>query len=263
MKVEAREDGGRGVIQVTLDIGAGLGDIDLARIDEHDVHVLAPNVSLTWLKLNEADYFLTRLEAHLGNVAATLYHFNAFAAAMKSLPKVLHYEARGKPGFQDWEREVNASLRKDPDYSRLVKLRDRGQHLGIVPPQMVIGLELREHLDGRVTASGATLVGLIGVGGEHIEDALGVLRRALATVRTIVEDGEQRGYVERTRKQGHRFHIRLLKEVRADEWQECNAQDMDLFGKQEPKLSVEPSVDGVPGWVVPSSDDGKRRSGRR
>jgi hypothetical protein len=95
-------------------------------------------------KLNEAKYFLERMEASIDNPGALQYDLSAFLSAARSVLQYALEEAKQKPNGQRWyDAQVsgNAVLKFFKDK------RDLNIHAEPVRPARHIGVALTEHIN--------------------------------------------------------------------------------------------------------------------
>lgn len=228
MKIDVGElEGGAHSLVLHFDIGIGLGDVDPETIGDRDLQLLAPTISWTQLKINEATYFLRLVKRFLRNEAATQYHFNGFVTALNSVIDVLVNEAHQKPAFKDWVLERKRDLMKHQDFIRFVDLRNKSVHRGAHPPRLAFGGLFREYLDGRRTVE--PIVEMVGLNGKEIPNPVQSMDRALEAVRNVVDEATAKGFIERKKKPGHAMQLRFWKETEPGKWREAQPREMAMF----------------------------------
>lgn len=226
-------------LALNFDVGIGLGNVSPEDIDEHDVHLLAPTVCRTSLKLNEAQYFHRMARRFVRNEAATHYHFNSFVTALRSVMDVLANEGPKNERFRSWLAEARSRLQKNQEFIRFVDLRNKSVHQGIQPPRLAFGAAFKEHLDGGRTVE--PVVDLVGINGKEIRDPFGAMERALDAVKAVVDEALAKGFISRTKKAGHAMQVRFLKEVEPGKWREASMAEMAMFDPSKNQRKVKPS----------------------
>lgn len=242
MKIDVEDIGSDAAgLRFRFDVGIGFGVIDLERLEEHDVHLLSRQLSLTRLKVNEADYFLKLTKRFLSNEAVTHYNFTAFVTALRSVLDVLTNEGKDKAGFREWRKAQELALMRHPDFSRFVDLRNKAVHHGTHPPKLAFGVMLREHHDGSRTAE--PLVEILGLHGGEFMDPMEAMERALDATRVVVDEADRRGYLAPRRLRGHALSIRIMKERSPGDWVEAEPEELEMFGRKRPKFYFDESTE--------------------
>ncbi|MGH6662572.1 MAG: hypothetical protein ACREB6_13620 [Rhodospirillales bacterium] len=84
-------------------------------------------------KIDEADYFLARMQEHVAEFEAFRFNYSAFASAARSITFILQSVMHDVAGFKDWYAKRQAALKADPVASFFVEARNNVLKTGINP----------------------------------------------------------------------------------------------------------------------------------
>lgn len=79
-------------------------------------------------KLNEAKFFLEKMNRTLSDPTSFRYLLTAFLATGRSVEQIMKEEFAGKLGFSDWHAQKLIEMKNDPTLKYLFKQRNITQH---------------------------------------------------------------------------------------------------------------------------------------
>ena len=91
-------------------------------------------VDATLDRLQEAHFWLHKLEQHYHDANEFRWHLNSFLKAIKEVPQLLRMELQNEEGFKIWFSSRSEELSKDALLSTLSKNRDFVVHRGMLVP---------------------------------------------------------------------------------------------------------------------------------
>lgn len=201
-------------VSPSFNVSRGLVDPDVDK--GFDATLIWPDTSHSWLKLEEARYFLQQLEASRTHQAAALYNTTALLAALNALPEILQKDCQGSPGFSAWFDECKKQLGID----RLKDLKNRrnaAMHHGAAPPEVNLVCKLREDSEGNPTVQFGVRIHL--PGGDGVEG----LARTVAAWDNVLREAHELGYV-------HRKPPRVVQGFELEFWKQAGTGEWDQTG---------------------------------
>lgn len=222
----------------------GDGSIPGDRVNEPDLDLINPEIPWSWLKIREAEYFLSLLEDNLNHEAMTMCHMDGFVMALRSVTEILRKECKGKTGFEDWRQEALNRLKKNKDIAFFIDLRNRSLHQGARPPTIALQFIFSEDNKGDTTMT--TEFTLYGAGGKKLRDGVEACHRALNTLRQVVEEAEAKGFL-RNRKSpaGHVFSFWFRKQDSDGEWHVVPSSELASTSRLE-GIGIEGTLRRIP-----------------
>lgn len=155
--------------------------------------LLEASLSGSRLKVKAARYFLDLLKRDLNDVAATLYHADAFLSALRATTWILKKEASKSPGFASWYAIKEEEMKRDPLLNWTRDLRNEAQKEGLQIRFFGIKYVARRHLDGRVSSK-AEVKAMAFVDLQRLQP-LQDFEEALSKLEAIIEEAHQCGFV--------------------------------------------------------------------
>ena len=214
-------------LEVAMEVGVGAGKVDERAMKGEWLHLVAPSVSRTMLKLREAEYFLGLLQAHPWDQAAAHYHASAFAAALTAIPDVMDAECKGRVGYRPWRDNAAKRLHQDDAWRQVKAFRNLSTHRGHDAPHFEYGIVMREDIQGDTSLAPYFRLGSLG--DERSTDVAGACRKALDAAADYVHRAEKNGFLKRTTKaRGNTLVLDFEKEVSPGRWEKRDAKDLEM-----------------------------------
>lgn len=227
LRVRMHGDDSAATLEVHMEVGVGAGKVDSRAMRGEWLHLVAPSVSRTSLKLREAEYFLSLLEAHPWDQAAAHYHASAFAAALTAIPDVMDAECSGRTAYKAWRDNAGQRLHAAEAWRQLKAFRNLSTHRGQDAPRFEYGVVMREDLAGETSL--APYFRLVSLGDERPDDVAAVCRQALASVADYVQRAEKNGFLRRTSAaKGNTLVLDFEKEVAPGRWEKRDAKELEM-----------------------------------